>query len=620
MNFDNIPDEVLEVERLILQRENVIILGPGGTGKTYCVSYLTKKLDENGLRYSIVAPTGAATTALISRNLKASTVHSFSGIGGRSDDDAFPPSRIAAKVQKIKDKHEEILKCDVIIVDEVSMMGRKLFEKFYNVIRILREFDGKPLTRRRRFAASEGSKTDEDDRSFMPRFLFVGDFLQLAPVNDEWIFESPLFHSLRLNYVSFNVCRRYTSLPDYSEISPPDYDEVASSATSSASTSYTSYTKLSGQEFFELLCRIREEEHTEDDEKLLQERMDAYLEYLIKMRKLKRSGVDVDSLPTIRPTVLYSTNSQCDSYNQEKLASLPGKLFTYHSNFSFDVKRVSYKIEEATSSKVEDNGGEGSSTSRPNPISRKDKQGLEKLREIQKLKYLNVVSPIQSFKIGAQVMLKINYSTNEGLVNGSRAVVIDIIDSESLMSPPSPLTESGGRGVEDEIEEDSSSLINVSIENELLVKRLRQSGSDIDQILGLGDEDVYVPFIVTVKFLNGKIRSFIPTNISYDSDSEPNFYRTKREAVELKKDIISWKAKYVCFPLILAWGITIHKSQGLTLDCIVVNLGRRIFLPGQAYVALSRVRDFNNLYLEDLDEDKITADEKALRFVNSKLN
>ena len=70
-------------------------------------------------------------------------------------------------------------------------------------------------------------------------------------------------------------------------------------------------------------------------------------------------------------------------------------------------------------------------------------------------------------------------------------------------------------------------------------------------------------------------------------------------------------------PLIHAWAITIHKSQGMTLDTAYIDIGNFIFECGQTYVALSRVKTLEGLYLKNLDISKITVNMKVKNFYNN---
>jgi len=67
-------------------------------------------------------------------------------------------------------------------------------------------------------------------------------------------------------------------------------------------------------------------------------------------------------------------------------------------------------------------------------------------------------------------------------------------------------------------------------------------------------------------------------------------------------------------PLMLAWAVTIHKSQGATLDYAEINVGKSVFAEGQTYVALSRVRSLDGLFLSSLDKSRIKVNPKVVEF------
>lgn len=90
-------------------------------------------------------------------------------------------------------------------------------------------------------------------------------------------------------------------------------------------------------------------------------------------------------------------------------------------------------------------------------------------------------------------------------------------------------------------------------------------------------------------------------------------YRYDQQKKKISKEIIGTFTQY---PLRLAWAITIHKSQGQTYDSAFVDMESGAFAHGQAYVALSRCRNLEGLYLKrEILESDVIVDPSVRRFM-----
>jgi hypothetical protein len=96
---------------------------------------------------------------------------------------------------------------------------------------------------------------------------------------------------------------------------------------------------------------------------------------------------------------------------------------------------------------------------------------------------------------------------------------------------------------------------------------------------------------------------------------EPMLWQNVKYNVDDKKELIEdIVGKFEQYPIRLAWAVTVHKSQGLTFERAVIDVGRA-FAPGQVYVALSRLRSLDGLVLRTkISQSAISTDSEVIDF------
>ena len=266
---DSMSPEQIDAFAKYTSGQNVFITGPGGTGKSALIREIYKYAKAREHNIQVCALTGCAAVML---DCKAKTIHSWGGIGLANGD----VERIVERVDKNFLKKKDWRKTRTLIVDEVSMMSKRLFD--------ILDMVGK-TTRNCHFRPFGGIQ-----------LVFCGDFYQLPPVgvntedpdNARFCFESDnWFHTFpRENHIQLKQIFRQND-PVYCKI----------------------------------LNQVREGRITRRTDEILRSRVGVIL-----------PDVAEDGTPQTKPTLLYATRSRVDEVNRlemEKLAILDPDSPTY---------------------------------------------------------------------------------------------------------------------------------------------------------------------------------------------------------------------------------------------------------------------------------------------------
>lgn len=289
-----------------------------------------------------------STSGTSANNIKGTTLHSFAGIqlGNK------PIEEILKMIRFNKDCYNRWKNVEMLLIDEISMLSAETFELIEKIAREMKRnnfvFGGIQL-------------------------IISGDFLQLPPVTGKYIFTSEIWDLLEFHTICPKTPHRYPDLV-----------------------------------YYHMLKRIRIAEHTDEDIKILQTRIDAYKLYLnyssnprefyIQLFSKFIYSNDVVKLlldyilfeHEIKPTRLYAKKVNVEDFNNKELNTLKGSTMIYNST-----QKIKFK--------------KGSGTS----------------KQIEKYStYMDDIIPKTIYlKEGAQVMLTKNLSVQDGLTNGSRGVV-----------------------------------------------------------------------------------------------------------------------------------------------------------------------------------------------------
>lgn len=562
--------DIEEYLSYIHQKRNIFLNSPGGCGKSYILKSVYNHIKHN-LPHIKVALT--SSTGISAVNIGGVTLHHYTGIGlGKAT-----VQSLVTRIRKDKRFVNNWRSVDYIFLDEISMLGGSLLDKLEEIARIIR--GNKQL-----FGGI--------------KFIVSGDNLQLPPINDYWFFQSEVWQKL-----DFTTIRNFT---------PYRYPDI---------------------KWFNMLMRIRVGNPKKSD-----------------IKKLRQRIIDSeDEIP--HTTKLYSKNKDVQFINALKLSELDTQI---HSFQCFDFVKTKDKL----------SGGIC-------PVDPKDKsyEGYTKIMD-------DAVPQLLDLKIGAECLVTFNVDVENGIANGTRCTIIEFIipnyplnnnnrekyledigvrvklnNGEITIIPYEPFSIEDDEVIYTRIQMPLKIAYAITIHKCISkdsqiytstgLKRLRdiQIGDNVDtgtgiyrkvinkfysgmkKIVRIITDNEYALECSEDHLILDNTNKFKSANKFIVGETVPICINFGNNELHTIKEII-FKEEYIdMYDLeieeihqFVADGFIVHNCQGLTLPSLCTSIGSDIFCSGQAYVALSRCKRLEDLYLLDFDPKKIIVDSDALEF------
>lgn len=315
--------------------------------------------------------------------------------------------------------------------------------------------------------------------------------------------------------------------------------------------------------------------HRQNDQKFIRMLQKCRLGH--KMKESEISLLMNHKCRVSQATKLYSTRREANDVNRAAFNQLKGVKLVYWCHDSFFWRHHPHLERKGMPGEW---GNESDIASPP-----ETKRPLYALEDHRWAKCVQL-------KRGMLVVLLTNLDLEAGLCNGSQGVICSFVNYDEKMMPINEKSDSrGGRKVEPQ-----------AGQRVLRGEHAATQESEIKKFIT--SESAPAQKWPVVQFHNGVRRTvFAECSITQLGDEEPYSLLARTQ-----------------IPLAPAWAMTIHKSQSLTLDRVIVNLSRA-FEDGQVYVALSRATGLNGLKIEgdgDFLRSKLMVNSEVAAFLKEK--